>query len=119
MSYQVPRLRGRLSPTPFFLLPPSLPPYDTLLVVSTDYFHAVTPGFRHSSRQFLIGGPLVMFTNHDTRSARRNGTADSEGRNNTAYSQFCFYLQEIVTSRVDIGFVLGEGELAKWLVTSP
>ncbi|PBK92544.1 hypothetical protein ARMGADRAFT_1063488 [Armillaria gallica] len=31
-----------------------------------------------------------------------------KGANNTAYSQFCFYLQEIVTSRVDIAFVLGE-----------
>ncbi|PBK92282.1 hypothetical protein ARMGADRAFT_1165964 [Armillaria gallica] len=31
-----------------------------------------------------------------------------KGANNTAYSQFCFYLQEIVTDRVDIAFVLGE-----------
>ncbi|SJL11994.1 uncharacterized protein ARMOST_15409 [Armillaria ostoyae] len=31
-----------------------------------------------------------------------------KGANKTAYSKVCFYLQEIVTSTVDIAFVLGE-----------
>ncbi|SJL16028.1 uncharacterized protein ARMOST_19543 [Armillaria ostoyae] len=53
-----------------------------------------------------------MFTNHDTRSVNvqlvEMVPQTRKGANMTAYSQFCFYLQEIVTSTVDIAFVLGE-----------